>query len=142
MSAVKETAKLLVQTLESFPKEKLTDLSFKEVQLERFRPVAGLANPTKTKGKTLVEIVKEAHPYAIKDIEISSDENFAEESLVQQIKSLRSIQSNQYRDYYYVTDKLLKPAGNPGYYDRLLAEINGEGKENLMTGLRTVLLGK
>jgi cytochrome b pre-mRNA-processing protein 6 len=141
MSA-KETAKVLVKVLENFPKEKLTDLSFREAQLDRFRPVAGIKNPEKNTGKSLADIVGQVNPYKIKELDVKSDENFSEESLLHQIQSLKTIQSNQYRDYYYTTDKLLRPQGNPTYYERLVAEINGEGKENFITGMRTVILGK
>jgi cytochrome b pre-mRNA-processing protein 6 len=141
MSA-KETAKVLVKVLENFPKEKLTDLSFREAQLDRFRPVAGIKNPEKSTGKSLADIVGQVNPYKIKELDVKSDENFSEDSLLHQIQSLKTIQSNQYRDYYYTTDKLLRPQGNPTYYERLVAEINGEGKENFITGMRTVILGK
>ncbi|ODQ58835.1 hypothetical protein WICANDRAFT_55030 [Wickerhamomyces anomalus NRRL Y-366-8] len=107
--STKEAAKVLVKLLEQVPKEKLTSLSLKEVQLNRYRPVA---------------------------------EEFTESDILQQIQALKSISSNQYRDYYYPGDKLIRPQGNPDYYERLLAEISGEGKENLFTGLRTVVLGK
>lgn len=140
--SVKETAKVLVKLLENFPKEKLTDLSFKEAQLDRFRPIAGIKNTEKNNGKNLADIVSKVNPYKIKEIEVKSDENYSEASLLHQIKALKSIQSNQYRDYYTTSDKLLKPQGNPSYYDRLVAEINGEGKENFITGMRTVILGK
>lgn len=140
--SVKDTAKQLVKLLENFPKEKLTNLSFKEAQLDRFRPVAGIKNPHAQNNKSLADIVGKVNPYQIKEVDVKSDENFGEESLLHQIKSLKSIQSNQYRDYYYTSDKLLKPQGNPTYYTRLIAEINGEGKETLFTGIKTAMTGR
>lgn len=140
--SVKETAKQLVKLLEKYPKEKFTNLSFKEAQLDRFRPVAGIKNPEKKDVKSIADIVGKVNPYKIKELDVKSDENFSEESLLHQIKALKSIESNKYRDYYNPTDKLLKPQGNPRYYERLIAEINGEGKENFITGMKTVILGK
>ncbi|KAH3680343.1 hypothetical protein WICMUC_000410 [Wickerhamomyces mucosus] len=139
--SVKEAAKNLVKALEAFPKEKLTDLSFKEVQLNRFRPLAGLNNPEVINKTSISDIVAQVNPYKIKELEIKADESsITEESIIQQIKALKNLKDNKYRDYYYVTDKLLRPQGNSTYYERLLADINGESKENLYTGLKTVLL--
>lgn len=140
--SVKEAAKTLVKLLDQVPKEKLTNLSLKEVQLNRYRPVAGLKNPEKVQKPSLKEIVSKVNPYSIKEPELKNPEKFTENDIMQQIRALKSINSNQYRDYYYTGDKLLRPAGNPQYYERLLAEVNGESKESLYTGLRTVILGK
>ncbi len=140
--STKEAAKALVKLLEQVPKEKLTSLSLKEVQLNRYRPVAGLKNPEKLKKASISEIVTKANPYSIKEPQLKKKEEFTESDILQQIQALKSISSNQYRDYYYPGDKLIRPQGNPDYYERLLAEISGEGKENLFTGLRTVVLGK
>lgn len=141
MSA-KEAAKALVKQLELIPKEKLTSLSFKEVQLNRYRPAAGLKNPEKTKKSSISEMVSKANPYTIKEPQLKKKESFTETDILQQIKALKSISSNQYRDYYYPGDKLIRPQGNSNYYEKLLSEISGESKENLFTGLRTVVLGK
>lgn len=141
--ASKEAFKSLVKALESFPKEKLTNLSFKEVQIDRFRPLAGLPSLAKESKTSIKDIVNKVNPYQIKEIEVKSDiESMNEDAIVQQIKALNTLKSNVYRDYYYVGDKLLRPQGNPIYYERLLADINGESKENIVTGLRTVLMGK
>jgi cytochrome b pre-mRNA-processing protein 6 len=143
--ATKEAFKSLVKALESFPKEKLTDLSFSEVQADRFRPLAGLpsASSKNSSKPSIKDIVSKVNPYTIKDIEVKSDaSSMNEDAIVQQIKALNTLKANTYRDYYYPGDKLLRPQGNPVYYERLLADINGESKENIITGLRTVLLGK
>lgn len=141
MSA-KEAAKSFVKIIEQIPKEKLTSLSLKEVQLNRYRPVAGLKNPEKVQKKSITDIVSKVNPYSIKEPQLTKKEHFTENEILQQISALNSINSNQYRDYYYPGDKLLRPSGNPDYYERLLGEINGESKENLFTGLRTVIMGK
>ena len=141
--ASKEAFKSLIKALDALPKEKLTDLSFKEVQMDRFRPLAGLPVTQRENKPSIKDIVNKVNPYTIKDIEVKSDaDKMSEDAIVQQIKALKTLQSNTYRDYYYVGDKLLRPQGNPVYYERLLADINGESKENIITGLRTVLLGK
>ncbi|CCH45242.1 Cytochrome B pre-mRNA-processing protein 6 [Wickerhamomyces ciferrii] len=140
--SVKEAAKTLVKLLDAVPKERLTTLSLKEVQLYRYRPLAGLKNPENNQKASISDIVAKVNPYSIKEPQLTKEEHVTEEDILQQIKSLKSINSNQYRDYYNPGDKLLKPKGHPEYYERLLAEINGESKENLITGMRTVMLGK
>lgn len=140
---IKESVKTLVKVLESFPRETLTDLSFKETQLDRFRPLAGMTNPQREQKTSIKDIVAKVNPYKIKELEIKAVESsLTDEAVAQQTKALKALMSNKYRDYYYVTDKLYRPQGNPIYYERLLADIHGEGKENLYTGLKTVLLGK
>lgn len=139
--SLKESARKLIKLLEKLPEEKLANTSFKQVQMERFAPIADVPINKPVPKQSIVDIVNKVSPYA-KAAPEPLKEEFTQDAMLQQIKSLNTLQSNQYRDYYYVGDKLLKPKGNPNYYERLLSEINGEGKENFFTGMRTVILGK
>lgn len=59
-----------------------------------------------------------------------------------QYVALRDLVNDKYKNYYKLSDKLLKPKGNPNYYERIMSEINGEKKENWTSALRTVVFGK
>lgn len=65
-----------------------------------------------------------------------------EKDLKLQYIALRDLVNDKYRNYYKLDDKLLKPKGNPQYYERIMAEINGESKENWISAMRTVVFGK
>ncbi|CDO92448.1 unnamed protein product [Kluyveromyces dobzhanskii CBS 2104] len=151
----KESAKQLVRLLEKFPKERVKHLvSFKEAQLDRFRPVAGLetAGSSEQSKPSIAEIKdiinRTSGPLGLKkDLlkkvqEALPEEQFSETQIQEQIKSLNALMSDKYKNYYAVGDKLYKPAGNPVYYQRLNDEIEGKGKETIFTAMRTVVFGK
>ncbi|ODV66867.1 hypothetical protein HYPBUDRAFT_110261 [Hyphopichia burtonii NRRL Y-1933] len=88
------------------------------------------------------------HYASFKEIQL---ERFQNKALVNQISekdlhlqylSLRDLVNDKYRNYYKLDDKLLRPKGNPQYYERLLSEIKGEKKETFMSAIRTVVFGK
>ena len=68
--------------------------------------------------------------------------DISEKDLKLQYISLRDLVNDKYKNYYKLDDKLLKPKGNPDYYNRILSEIKGEKKETFMTAMRTVIFGK
>lgn len=68
--------------------------------------------------------------------------DMSEKDLKLQYLSLRDLVNDKYKNYYKLDDKLLKPKGNPEYYQRLLAEIKGEKKETWKTAMRTVIFGR
>lgn len=88
------------------------------------------------------------HYASFKDVQIERFSNpetvasISENDLKLQYVSLRDLVNDRYKNYYKLDDKLLKPKGNPEYYDRLLAEIKGEKKETLVSAWRTVIFGK
>ncbi|CAK7891563.1 hypothetical protein CAAN1_01S05820 [[Candida] anglica] len=87
------------------------------------------------------------HYASFKDVQIkrfSSPEmaNVSEKDLKLQYISLRDLVNDKFKNYYALDDKLLRPKGNPEYYNRLMADIRGEKKETLFTAMRTVLKGK
>lgn len=69
-------------------------------------------------------------------------QTISENDLKLQYIALRDLVNDKYKNYYKLDDKLLKPKGNPQYYDRLMNELKGESKENLLTAARTVVFGK
>lgn len=69
-------------------------------------------------------------------------EKISEQDLKLQYISLRDLVNDKYKNYYKLDDKLLKPKGNPQYYERILSEIKGEGKETWMSAMRTVIFGR
>lgn len=88
------------------------------------------------------------HYASFRDSQIArfKDEKFisslSEKELNEQYVALARISKNKYRDYYKLSDKLLTPKGNPEYYNKIMAEIKGESKENLFTAFKTVVFGK
>lgn len=153
--ATKESAKQLVKILEKFPQERIKHIvSFKETQLGRFRPVAGIENPQSTEvKKATIEDIKDiinrtSAPLGLKKDLLKKvqdglpNEQFSEVQIEEQIKSLNAIMGDKYKNYYAVGDKLYKPAGNPAYYQRLMDEIEGKNKETLFSAMRTVVFGK
>lgn len=66
----------------------------------------------------------------------------SEEDLKLQYIALRDLVNDKYKNYYKLDDKLLKPKGNPQYYDRIMSEIKGESKETWLSAMRTVVFGK
>lgn len=87
------------------------------------------------------------HYASFKDVQLarfSSPEidNISEQDLKLQYMSLRDMVNDRYKNYYKLDDKMLKPKGNPQYYERILNEINGTNKETIFSALRTVLFGK
>lgn len=87
------------------------------------------------------------HYASFKDIQIerfSSElvKDISEKDLKLQYISLRDLVNDKYKNYYKLDDKLLKPKGNPEYYNRILSEIKGEKKENFFSAMRTVIFGK
>ncbi|EGV60251.1 hypothetical protein PSN45_001996 [Yamadazyma tenuis] len=65
-----------------------------------------------------------------------------EKDLKLQYIALRDLANDKYKNYYKLDDKLLRPKGNPEYYERLMSEIKGEKKETFWTAIRTVVFGK
>ncbi|CAI4058819.1 hypothetical protein N7582_001208 [Saccharomyces uvarum] len=157
--AVRDSAKKLVNLLEKYPKDRIPHLvTFREVQVSRFRRVAGLPS-VDDKGKSVKDkkpsldeiksiINRTSGPLGLNKETLAkiqnsvSNEKFTEESINQQIHALSTIMGNKFRNYYDVGDKLHKPAGNPRYYQRLIDEIEGKKNENIFTAMRTVLFGK
>lgn len=88
------------------------------------------------------------HYASFKDVQLERFQNkdlmdsVSEEDLKLQYISLRDLVNDKYKNYYKLDDKLLKPKGNPQYYERLLADLRGEKKETLGTAIRTVVFGK
>lgn len=88
------------------------------------------------------------HYASFKDVQIERFSNpqivsgISENDLRLQYMSLRELVNDKYRNYYKLDDKLLKPKGNPKYYDRILSEIKGEKKETWFSAIRTVLAGR
>lgn len=87
------------------------------------------------------------HYASFKDVQLekySGDaiKNVSEKELELQYIALRDLVNDKYKNYYKLDDKLLKPKGNPQYYDRILSELKGEKKETFGSALRTVLFGK
>ena len=68
--------------------------------------------------------------------------DISEHDLKLQYIALRDLVNDKYKNHYKLDDKLLKPKGNPEYYDRLLSELRGEKKESFWTAVRTVVFGK
>ncbi|SCW01295.1 LAFE_0D09428g1_1 [Lachancea fermentati] len=154
-TAVREAAVQLVKTLQKFPQERIKHLvSFRDSQLERFKPIAGLetTGTDSTKKPTLSDIKdiinRTSGPLGLqKDLlkkvqEALPQEQFTAQTIEEQNKSLNNIMSNKYKTYYDVGNKLYEPQGNPLYYKRLLDEIEGKTKETFFTALRTVVFGK
>lgn len=151
----RDLLKQLIETLEKYPQERIKHLvSFKQSQIDRFSSGTNLYSDNKapTKKPSLDEIkdiiTRTSGPLGLrKDLlkkvqEALPQEQFTEEVLQQQIKSLNHIMKNKYKNYYDVSDKLYKPAGNPMYYQRLMDEVEGKNKETFATAMRTVLFGK
>lgn len=153
--AARESAKQLVKLLEKLPEQRIKHLvSFKDSQLNRFKPVAGLESNTSADSNkpTLAEIKdiinRTSGPLGLKNDLLKKvqdalpQEQFTETQIQEQIKSLSSLMDDKYKKYYNVGDKLYKPAGNPVYYERLMNELEGKNKETLFSALRTVVFGK
>ncbi|RLV93450.1 Cytochrome B pre-mRNA-processing protein 6 [Spathaspora sp. JA1] len=112
MSSKQELQRMIVSVLKTLPKERLTHYSS----------------------------FKQTQLERFQDSKII--DNISEEDLKLQYIALRALVNDKYKNYYKLDDKLLKPKGNPEYYDRLLKEIKGDGKETLLTAMRTVVFGK
>lgn len=69
-------------------------------------------------------------------------DTISEQDLKLQYISLRDLVNDKYKNYYKLDDKLLKPKGNPQYYERLMAELKGEKKESFSSAVRTVVFGR
>lgn len=142
-----ELSKQIIKLLERLPTERLKHYaSFQRVQVIRFKNEGGIPltaeEAAPTEKKTLVDVVKEV---AFK-VEVEEPKPFVpmtEEVLRSQYSSLKLIIDNKYQNLYRIKDdKLLTPKGNPEYYTRLLAELNGEKKETKMSAARTVVFGR
>lgn len=88
------------------------------------------------------------HYASFKEISIERFSNkevvdkISEEDLKLQYISLRDLVNDKYRNYYKLDDKLMKPKGNPQYYERLMSELKGEKKESFGSAVRTVVFGR
>lgn len=88
------------------------------------------------------------HIASFKDVQLERFLNKAvvdkisEQDLRLQYMALRDLVNDKYKNYYKLSDKMLKPKGNPQYYERLMAEIKGENKETWQSAFRTVVFGK
>lgn len=89
-----------------------------------------------------------SHYSSFKDVQLarfSNPQTIAEASeldLRLQYIALRDLVNDKYRNYYKLDNKLLRPKGNPEYYQRLLLSIKGEKKESFFQAMRTVIFGK
>ncbi|KAL3230795.1 Cytochrome B pre-mRNA-processing protein 6 [Nakaseomyces bracarensis] len=154
--AIREAAKQIVKCLERFPEDRFKHLtSFKDIQMNRFRRIAGLAFKGEEEGgnKPNLSDVKDMITRTSGPLGLQKDflkklqgalqnDTATEQDISRQRHSLEALMSNKYKNYYDVGDKLYRPNGNPQYYQRLMDEITGQKKENLLTGLRTVFFGK
>ncbi|EMG47143.1 CBP6 Cytochrome B pre-mRNA-processing protein 6 [Candida maltosa Xu316] len=95
--------------------------------------------------KTLPE-EKLKHYASFKDMQIKRFEERAnemsKEDLTLQYTALKNLCNDKYKNYYELDDKLLKPKGNPNYYDRIMAAVNGQNQETMLSTIRTVVFGK
>ncbi|RCK54918.1 Cytochrome B pre-mRNA-processing protein 6 [Candida viswanathii] len=88
------------------------------------------------------------HYSSFKDTQIARFSNqklvndISQRDLELQYDALRNLCNDKYKNYYKLDDKLLKPKGNPHYYERIMNELNGKQKENLFSAIRTVVFGK
>lgn len=88
------------------------------------------------------------HYASFKDEQIARFSNkeivskISEQDLKLQYISLRDLVNDKFKNYYKLGDKLMRPKGNPEYYERLMAEINGKSKETWGSAIRTVVFGK
>lgn len=155
--SVRDAAKRLVQTLDTFPSERIKHLvSFKDSQLERFRRVAGLQKTNEKHSnakKPSLDDIKDIISRTSAPLGLQKDllkkvqatlpqDQLTEQSINEQIIALNTITSNKFKQYYDVDDKLYRPAGNPNYYQRIMDEIEGKKKETFTSALRTVLFGR
>ncbi|SCU90000.1 LAME_0E06590g1_1 [Lachancea meyersii CBS 8951] len=153
--AVREAASQLVKSLERLPQERVKHIvSLKESQLERFKPVAGLETNTQdSKQRPSLQDIKDiisrtSGPLGLqKDVlkKVNSmlpQEHYTVEAIQEQSQALNNLLNNKYKNYYAVGEKLMKPQGNPHYYQRLMDEIDGKKKETFWTAMRTVVFGK
>ncbi|ODV82004.1 uncharacterized protein CANTADRAFT_74380 [Suhomyces tanzawaensis NRRL Y-17324] len=89
-----------------------------------------------------------SHYASFKEVQLARFQNkehlaaISEQDLMLQYISLRDLVNDKYKNYYKLDDKLLKPKGNPEYYNRLLGQLKGEKKESFWTAVRTVAFGK
>lgn len=153
--AIREAAKQIVKCLERFPEDRFKHLtSFKDIQINRFKRIAGLPfKGEEAEKKPSLSDVKDMISRTSGPLGLQKDflkklqgalqnDTITEQDLSRQKHSLDVLMSNKYKNYYDVGDKLYKPSGNPQYYQRLMDEITGQKKENMLTGLRTVFFGK
>lgn len=89
-----------------------------------------------------------AHYASFKDTQISrfSDPKVTADILDHDMRlqymALRNLVNDKYRRYYRLDDKLLRPKGNPRYYERIMGELLGEKKETFWSAIRTVITGR
>ncbi|CDK29973.1 unnamed protein product [Kuraishia capsulata CBS 1993] len=143
--AVKEKARQLIKLLEKLPDDRVKHFaSFKQTQIDKFNPIAGLqSTSTKKRSRGITDIVKTSviqtevtEPRPIKT------DLYTEPVLDRQIVALKNILNDKHSKFYPLGDKLLRPKGNPNYYDRLVDNLTGEKKENFLRGMWTVVTGK
>ncbi|CEP61573.1 Cbp6p LALA0_S03e05886g [Lachancea lanzarotensis] len=156
MSAViREAASQLVKSLEKLPQERVKHIvSLKESQLERFKAVAGLETNTQdAKQRPSMQDIKDiinrtSGPLGMQKEAMAKvnsmlpQEHYSVEALQEQTHAVNDLLNNKYKNYYSVGDKLMKPQGNPEYYQRLMDEIEGKQKETFWSAMRTVVFGK
>lgn len=88
------------------------------------------------------------HYASFKDLKLEYFQNkelvdkISEQDLKLQYISLRDLVNDKYKNYYKLDDKLLRPKGNPQYYERIMSEIKGESKETWGSTIRTVVFGR
>ncbi|SMN18008.1 similar to Saccharomyces cerevisiae YBR120C CBP6 Mitochondrial protein required for translation of the COB mRNA [Maudiozyma saulgeensis] len=156
---VREGAKQVIKLLEKFPEERFKYLvSFKATQLERFSRIAGLPISQKSSSeiannKASIDEIKDivnrtSGPLGLQKEMLKKmqaaipHDQFSEASMKDQINALSNLVGNKYKNYYEVGNKLYNPAGNPEYYQRIIDDIQGKKKENILAGLRTVFMGR
>lgn len=155
---VRAGAKQVVKLLEKFPEEPFKYLvSFKTTQLERFSRIAGLPisqkDSSELSNKASIDTIKDVVNRTSGPLGLQKDmlkkmqaaiphDQFSETSMKEQVNALSNLVGNKYKTYYDVGDKLYKPAGNPEYYQRIIDDIQGKKKENILDGLRTVFMGR
>ncbi|KAL6941861.1 hypothetical protein ACO0QE_003020 [Hanseniaspora vineae] len=153
-ASAKQAAKNIIALIKELPDERIKHLvSFKDVQLQRFSKIADIDLQAAPKNKPTLEEIKDIlnrtkSPLGLqksmlkKFADTIPEEQMSEETILQQIKALKTLQSNKFNNMYDVGDKLYRPAGNPDYYQRILDELAGKKKETFMSAVRTVIFGK
>ncbi|EDO17257.1 hypothetical protein Kpol_538p17 [Vanderwaltozyma polyspora DSM 70294] len=155
--ALREAGKQMVKAIERFPNERIKHIvSFKDSQLQRYKKVAGIqgkdGEEDAAKRASLAEIKdiinRTSGPLGMKKDMMDRinaalpEEQFTEETIMEQLKALNTLTSNKYKNYYAVGDKMYHPYGNPNYYQRIIDELEGKKKETFFTAFRTVVFGK
>lgn len=141
---VPHLAREIVGLLQRLPADRLVHpVLFQRAQIVRFKKAAGMELTPEEQAvpkKRIVEIVKEI-TFKEQPQEVV-EEVMTEEGCRRQLASLKRLLANEAGDKYKAGEVLLRPQGNPEYYERLVRELDGEGNETLGSAIRVVMRGK